>query len=44
MARGLVSDIMTRDPITIKPHSSLLDCAKKMVQKKSWVPFTYRRG
>ena len=34
MGRGLVSDIMTRDPITIKPHSNLLDCAKKMVQKK----------
>ena len=34
MGRGLVSDIMTRDPITIKPYSNLLDCAKKMVQKK----------
>jgi len=44
MARGLVSDIMTRDPITIKPHSSLLDCDQKNGAKKSWVPFTYRRG
>ncbi|MCK4552976.1 CBS domain-containing protein [Candidatus Pacearchaeota archaeon] len=34
MGRVLVSDIMTRDPITIKPNSNLLDCAKKMVQKK----------
>ena len=34
MGRGLVSDIMTRDPITTKPNSNLLDCAKKMVQKK----------
>ena len=29
-----VSDIMTQDPITIKPSASLLDCAKKMVQKR----------
>ena len=34
MTKGLVSDIMTRDPITIKSRSNLLDCAKKMVQKK----------
>ena len=34
MGRGLVSDIMTRDPITTKPNSNLLDCAKKMVRKK----------
>ncbi len=34
MGRVLVSDIMTRDPITIRPNSNLLDCAKKMVQKK----------
>lgn len=34
MGRILVSDVMTRDPITIKPNSNLLDCAKKMVQKK----------
>jgi CBS domain-containing protein len=30
----LVSDIMTRDPITIKPESDLLECAKKMVRKR----------
>lgn len=29
-----VSDVMTRDPITTKPDTSLLDCAKKMVKKK----------
>lgn len=29
-----VSDVMTRDPITVKPDTSLLDCAKKMVKKK----------
>jgi len=34
MGRILVSDVMTRDPITINPNSSLLDCAKKIVQKK----------
>jgi len=34
MGRGVVSDIMTRDPIIINPTSNLLDCAKKMVQKK----------
>lgn len=30
----LVADLMTRDPITIKPDSSLLECAKKMVRKR----------
>ena len=34
MREILVADIMTRDPITIKADSSLLDCAKKMVKKK----------
>ncbi len=31
----LVSDIMTREPISIKPETNLLDCAKKMVQKRT---------
>jgi CBS domain-containing protein len=35
MYRILVSDIMTREPIVISPNASLLDCAKKMVQKKT---------
>ena len=30
----LVSDIMTQDPLTIKPNTNLLICAKKMVQKR----------
>mgnify|MGYP001596696621 CR=1 FL=1 len=29
-----VADIMTRDPITVKPETNLLDCAKKMVKKR----------
>ena len=29
-----VSDIMTQDPISVDPKDSLLDCAKKMVNKK----------
>jgi CBS domain-containing protein len=35
MYKILVSDIMTREPITIAPNSNLLECAKKMVQKKT---------
>jgi len=34
MKEILVSDIMTREPITISPDASLLECAKKMVGKK----------
>lgn len=34
MQRILVADIMTRDPITISPDATLLDCAKRMVKKK----------
>jgi len=30
-----VSDIMTREPITISPDANLLECAKRMVQKKT---------
>ncbi len=30
----LVTDIMTREPITINPHTNLLDCARKMVRKR----------
>lgn len=30
----MVADIMTRDPITIGPGATLLDCAKLMVKKK----------
>lgn len=29
-----IADIMTREPITAAPNSSLLECAKKMVSKK----------
>ena len=31
----LVSDVMTRNPVTIKPSASLFDCAKLMVKKKT---------
>ena len=34
MKEILVSDIMTRNPITIKPDTSLLECAKKLVSKR----------
>ncbi len=30
----LVVDIMTRDPLIIKPDTNLLECTKKMVKKK----------
>jgi CBS domain-containing protein len=30
----LVSDVMTREPITTKPETNLLECARKMVRKK----------
>jgi CBS domain-containing protein len=29
-----VSDLMTREPITISPEADLLECAKKMVKKR----------
>jgi len=29
-----VADIMTRDPITVKPDTNLLNCVKKMVKKR----------
>ena len=34
MRKILVADVMTRDPITIKPATNLLDCARKMVKKR----------
>lgn len=34
MKNILVSDIMTRDPIIIKPDANLLGCAKTMVRKR----------
>jgi CBS domain-containing protein len=34
MKEILVSDIMTREPLTTNPNASLLECAKKMVGKK----------
>jgi len=34
MKKILVADIMTRDPIIIKPDTNLLECARKMVKKK----------
>lgn len=35
MLRILVSDIMTREPITAKPDTTLLDCAKKLVRERT---------
>jgi len=34
MEKIVVSDIMTRNPISINPSANLLDCAKLMVKKK----------
>jgi len=34
MKRILVADVMTRDPVTIKPETNLLECARKMVRKR----------
>ena len=34
MSNILVADIMTREPIIVKPDTNLLECAKKMVRKK----------
>ena len=34
MGEILVSDLMTRGSITIKPELNLLDCARQMVRKK----------
>ena len=35
MEKIIVADIMTRNPVTIAPSASLLDCAKLMVKKKT---------
>lgn len=34
MKNILVADVMTREPITIKPDTNLLECARKMVRKR----------
>jgi CBS domain-containing protein len=34
MEKILVADIMTRDPVTIEPGATLLDCARMMVKKR----------
>jgi len=34
MKNILVSDVMTREPIVIKPETNLLECSKKMVRKR----------
>lgn len=34
MERILVSDVMTREPVTINSNASLLDCAKKMARSR----------
>ncbi|MDO8623356.1 MAG: CBS domain-containing protein [archaeon] len=35
MKKRVVAEVMTRDPLTISPNTSLLECAKKMVQKNT---------
>lgn len=35
MGHILVSDLMTREPIIVKPDTNLLECARKMVKKKT---------
>ena len=34
MEKVLVADVMTRDPVTISPETSLLECTKTMVRKR----------
>jgi len=34
MKKILISEVMNQNPISIEPTASLLDCAKKMVQKR----------
>lgn len=34
MSEILVADLMTRDPVVVKPDENLLNCAKKIVQKR----------
>ena len=34
MGRITVAEIMTRNPIIVKPDTSVLECAKKMVRKR----------
>ena len=34
MEHVLVADVMTREPVSVRPDENLLDCAKKMVRKK----------
>ena len=34
MTQITVSDVMTRDPITTRPETNLLECAKKMVRNR----------
>ncbi|MEX0920130.1 MAG: CBS domain-containing protein [Candidatus Pacearchaeota archaeon] len=34
MENVLVSDVMARNPVTVRPETSILECAKKMFKKK----------
>ncbi len=34
MVNRIVADVMTREPITVKPSTNLLECAKKMVRQR----------
>ncbi len=34
MANILVADIMTREPVSVKPDTNLLECARKIINKK----------
>lgn len=35
MYKILVSDVMTREPLVISPNANLLECARRMVKKKT---------
>ena len=44
MKNILVADVMTRTPITLKPDTNLLECAKKMVRKRvGSLPITIKK-
>ncbi len=34
MENVLVADVMTREPVTVRPDENLLECAKKMVRRR----------
>ncbi len=44
MKNIVVSDIMTREPLTVRPSTNLLECAKQMVKKRlNSLPITNKK-